>query len=207
MNIVTVYTVATIRGDALANGPAALVPSRLGEIDACLHEVADLLQWSGTAIPELELLGDRVRVVAALNSSEHERRRATGVGALTNPWLLELQEGPCQERPARWRASPVSIAGVFAYRMTWRAALTAAAGFAGFCSRAVVVPPRQAYNRRLWLESGVRGVGIVARDSHELALVQPPALGPVPGAQRSLVHRVVEEAVYERLITSLTSLR
>jgi hypothetical protein len=70
-----------------------------------------------------------------------------------------------------------------------------------------VVPTRQAYNRRLWLEAAVRGVGIVARDSHELALVQPPALGPVPGAQRSLVHRIVEEAVYERLVTSLTSVR
>jgi hypothetical protein len=192
----------------LANSPAALAHPELGEPDACLlHQVADLLQWTGTVIPELDLLGDRVGVVASLNRSEHERRKITGVGALTDPWLLELQEGPCQGRPARWRASPVSIAGVLAFRKTWPPALTAAAGFAAFCSRAVVLPPRQAFNRRLWLEVAVRGVGIVARDTGGLAMVQPPALGPVVGSQRSLVHRLVEETVYERLITRLASVR
>jgi hypothetical protein len=35
-------------------------------MDACLNEVADLLQWSGMAIPELELLGDHVGVVGAI---------------------------------------------------------------------------------------------------------------------------------------------
>jgi hypothetical protein len=83
----------------------------------------------------------------------------------------------------------------------------AAAGFAAFCSRAVVLPPRQAYNRRLWLEAAVRGVGIVARDTHKLTVVQPPALAPVAGSQRGLVHRLVEETIYERLVTSVASVR
>lgn len=191
----------------MANSLAAPTHSDLGDTVVSLHRVAALLEWSGTAIPELDLLGDHVCVVASINQSEHERRTATGVGALTDPWLLELEEGPNQGRPAQWRASPVSIAGVLAFRKTWRPALTAAAGFAGFCSRAVVVPPRQACNRRLALEAAVRGVGIVARDIHGLAVVQPPALGPVVGSRRSVVHRLVEETVYERLVTRLASVR
>ncbi len=174
---------------------------------ASLHRVAALLEWNGIAIPELDLLGDRVSVVASLDPSEHERRTAAGVGALTDPWLLELEEGPSEGRPAQWRASPVSIAGVLAFRKTWWPALTAAAGFAAFCSRAVVLPPRQAYNRRLSLEAAVRGVGIIAHDSHGLSVVQPAALGPIAGSRRSLVHRLVEETVYERLVTRLASVR
>ncbi len=53
----------------------------------------------------------------------------------------------------------------------------------------------------------MRGVGIVARDIHGLAVVQPPALGPVVGSRRSVVHRLVEETVYERLVTRLASVR
>jgi hypothetical protein len=191
----------------MTNSPAALAQPQLAETASCLQQVADSLQWSGTVIHELDLLGDRVCVVASLKQSEHERRRTTGVGALTDPWLLELQEGPCQGSPACWRASPVSIAGVLAFRRSWRPALMAAAGFAAFCSRAVVLPPRQAYNRRLWLEAAVRGVGIVARDTHKLTVVQPPALAPVAGSQRGLVHRLVEETIYERLVTSVASVR
>lgn len=191
----------------MANSLAAPTHPELGDIVVSLHRVAALLEWSGTAIPELDLLGDRVCVVASLNQSEHERRTAIGIGALTDPWLLELEEGPCEGRPAQWRASPVSIAGVLAFRKTWRPALTAAAGFAAFCSRAVVVPPRQAYSRRLALEAAVRGVGVVARGAHGLSVVQPPALGPVAGSRRSVVHRLVEETVYQRLVTRLASVQ
>jgi hypothetical protein len=191
----------------LANTLAAPAHRDLGETVASLHRVAALLKWSGTAIPELSLFGDRVCVVASLNASEHERRKATGLGVLTNPWLLELEEGPCEGQPAQWLASPVSIAGVLAVRKTWRPALTAAAGFAAFCPRAVVLPPRQAYSRRLSLEAAVRGVGVVARDADGLSVVQPPALGAVASSRRSLVHRLVEETVYERLVIRVASSR
>jgi hypothetical protein len=158
-----------------------------------------LLGWDGIVIPSLDLLGARVCVVASLNVQEHEDRQEAGIGALTDPWMLELHEGPTAAQPAQWRKSPVHIAGIMVARQAWRGALTVASGFAAFSTRAVVLPRTQARNRRLGLEARLCGVGIVARDGQGLSLVQQPAPSPVRRTDRSMAHRLVEETVYERL--------
>jgi hypothetical protein len=173
-----------------------------GSVALC-RRATELLGWEGAVIPSLELLGSRVCVVASLNMTEHEDRQEAGIGALTDPWMLEFHEGPTPERVAQWRASPVRIVGVLALRQTWRSALTTASGFAAFSSRAVVLPSRQALNRRLGLEANLCGVGIVARGPQGLALVHRPAPGSARQADRSLAHRLVEETVYGRLMASL----
>jgi hypothetical protein len=172
----------------------------MSEARSALWAAAELLGWEGAVLPGLELLGERVCVVASIDEREHQRRRSDGVGALSDPWLLELEEGPSRSADARWRPAPVRLAGVLAPRRTWRPALTAASGFAGFCARAVVLPAREAARQRLLLEAAVCEVGVVARQGDGLSLVRHPAPGPVPAARRGLVHRLVEETVYERLV-------
>jgi len=177
----------------------------LSDLTRGLLRAVELLDWQGIVIPELDLLGDRVCIVASLYEPEHERRQAAGLHALADPWLLELDEGPSSERQARWRASPVHLVGVLVWRRTWRSALTTASGFAAFGARAVVLPREHARNRRLSLEAAVCGVGVIARDALELQLLQPPTPVPATQARRSLVHRLIEERVYERLLASLVS--
>ena len=172
---------------------------------ALCRRAMDLLGWEGAVIPSLDLLGSRVCVVASLNMREHEHRQEAGIGAITDPWMLELHEGPTSERVAQWRASPVRIVGVLALRQMWRSALTTASGFAAFSSRAVVLPSRQALNRRLGLEASLCGVGILARGPQGLALVHRPEPGSARHAERSLARRHVEETVYERLMANLIS--
>lgn len=164
-------------------------------------KVARLLDWHGIVIPALDLLGGRVCVVASLNEPEHDRRQETGLDtAVTDPWMLQFNEGPIADQPARWQHTPVHIAGVLALRQTWRSALTVASGFAAFSARAVVLPPRQARSPRLRLEAAMCGVGVVAHEVDQLSLVQRPMPGPVSQADRSLPHRVIEETVYERIL-------
>jgi hypothetical protein len=173
-------------------------------------DAAALLNWDGDVIPSLDILGSRVCVVASLNNSEHERRQIEGSGgALTDAWMLQLEEGRGTEidAPAQWRPSPVVITGVLAIRQTWRAALTVASGFATFCPRAVVLPKEEARSSRFRLEAGICGVGIISRDARARAvsLLQRPSPFAVSNVNRRLVHRVIEEAVYERLLADLVT--
>jgi hypothetical protein len=78
--------------------------------------------------------------------------------------------------------------------------LVAASGFAGFCARAVVLPAREATRQRLLLEAAVCEVGVVACEGGRVSLICHPAPGPVRDARRGLVHRLVEETVYQRLV-------
>jgi hypothetical protein len=171
-------------------------------------EIAWLLKWHGIVIPALDLLGGRVCVVASLNQPEHDRRQKSGAStAITDPWVLQFDEGPIADRPARWQHPPVHIIGVLALRQTWRSALTVASGFAAFSARAVVLPPTQARSRRLRLEAAMCGVGVVACEADALSLVEQPMPGPVPQADRSLPHRLIEETVYERVLAHTISER
>ena len=172
-----------------------------------VSEAAQLLNWDGKIIPSLELLGSRVCVIASLNEYEHIRRQQEGAGAaVTDPWMLQFDEGPRRRgEPARWRPSPVQIAGVMACRRTWKAALTTASGFAAFCPRAVVLPGEEARNRRLRLEAAICGVGIVALHVKTVSVAQRPGPAIVSDANRCLAHRVLEETVYARLLTDSVS--
>jgi hypothetical protein len=167
------------------------------------RRAAELLHWDGMVIPSLAVLGSDVCVVASLNVEEHENRQEAGIGPLCDPWILSLREGATAKQAAHWRVSPVKVAGVLARRQSWQTALTVASGFAAFSSRAVMLPSKQARNRRLTLEAGVCGVGIIARDADSLMLMQQPSPALAGRDRRSLAHRLVEETVYERLLASL----
>jgi hypothetical protein len=75
---------------------------------SALGAAAELLGWDGVVLPELELLGERVCVIASIDEREHQRRRGAGVGVLADPWLLEVEEGPSRSAGSPLAAGPGS---------------------------------------------------------------------------------------------------
>lgn len=70
----------------------------------------------GISIPRVNLLGVQVTARALLNSAEHERRSVLGLGAVTDPALLDrlldLPAGyPCRD-PALWAETSAALPGI-----------------------------------------------------------------------------------------------
>lgn len=135
------------------------------------QEVVALLRWSGTLLHDLDLLGDRVSVVASSDS---------GIGA-----------------------PQVALAGVIGHRANWKVAMRAAAGFAAFAPRAIVVTETKGRSSYLGAAAIHTGVGIVVVAHDQPSVLYAPA--PLRARRRTIAHDLVETSVHARLASDATS--
>jgi hypothetical protein len=94
-------------------------------------------------------------------------------------------------------AAGIVLSGVIAHRANWKVAMRAAAGFAAFAPRAIVVTEtkgRSSYLQAAAIHTGV-GVVVVA-DGHPAVLHSPATLCP---RRRTIGHDLVEASVHARL--------
>lgn len=129
------------------------------------QEVVDLLGWRGALLHDIDLLGDRVSIVASSDS---------GSGA-----------------------PQVALAGVIAHRANWKVAMRAAAGFAAFAPRAIVVTEAKGRSSYLQATAIHTGVGVVAVADGQPMVLHSPA--PLRARRRTVAHDLVEASVHARL--------
>ncbi len=95
----------------------------------------------------------------------------------------------------------LELVGAVAFRSTAESALLAVGPFASVCTRTVVLPAHVAERPALATEAAVTGVGVLAETGDgRLRVVCAAQEGPIVGSRRGLVHRMIEESVYARLL-------
>jgi hypothetical protein len=146
---------------------------------------ADVLGWSGTLVPRLNVLGVSVDVVVRVDRAAHAARRA---GPVLDRDVLATWEWPEVVR----EPEVVRLVGVLATGTHWRRALGDAVRLSGFCAVAIVGVD----DERCRLECAFAGVGLVV----DGVVVVEPRGGRAVGARRRTLDRWVEELVYQRLI-------
>ncbi|MEO6082857.1 MAG: hypothetical protein ABIQ18_07105 [Umezawaea sp.] len=154
--------------------------------DAESLTAVDVLGWSGTVVPRLNVLGVCVDPVVRVDHDAHARRR---VGPVLDRDVLATWEWPEAVR----EPEVVRLVGVLAGGGHWRRALGDAVRLSGFCPVAVVGVD----DERCRLECAYAGVGLVV----DGRVVVPAREARAVGARRRTLDRWVEELVYQRLIT------
>jgi hypothetical protein len=165
-----------------------------------IGRVLPLLGWEGFTVVEARAWSTARLVVCVLDDREHERRAANGELPVIDPLLLQCIGA---ERPEFMLARPpVRIAGAIAVRGTWKSAVRNLAGFGAFGARLAVLPPEQADRLDVAAGAAVEGYGVVAADDDGVVrLAHYPDVRPREGG-RTWIHRLVEEIVYDALLTS-----
>lgn len=151
--------------------------------------------WDGAQVVDVEVLGTALVVAAIPVAEEVARRRADGIPPVADPWLLRCWGD--RDESLISRPSPVRLVGALAIRRQWRTARSAASIFTAFGPRVAAVPADQCGAAAL-IEAAVTGLGIVVSDGAEISVVASPA-SPDDRGERTFVHRVVEEAVWDAL--------
>ncbi|WP_155358888.1 hypothetical protein [Acrocarpospora macrocephala] len=141
-------------------------------------------------------------VVCELDDSEHARRQDAGLLPTADALLLHCRahvEPSFLKRP-----SPIRIRGAVAARASWQSARANLAEFAAFGARVAVLPARIAHRDGVRAEAIYHGFGLVtAEQPHEV--IQPPDTRV--GAGRTWVHRLVEEVVYDAVLSQQAAQR
>jgi len=173
-----------------ASGRAALT--------AAVSVVPGLLNVPGQACT-VRLRGQSLTVIAELAES------GLGLGArrrdpITDVLALELASGSGQNvdwpRPVALHA--VVVAGQDAVRTVQRASR-----WASYASRVAVVPAERVSDH-VRAEASLRGVWLVAADQPP-SVVSAGEIGPTPGSERGLLHRLLDEVVLDVLVRKYPS--
>ncbi|MEU7528053.1 hypothetical protein AB0A74_20150 [Saccharothrix sp. NPDC042600] len=163
------------------------------------QEALGALGWAGTVLPDVELFGERVTVVASVDAEVHAQRKADGWGPVTDRTAVAMWSWP-----ENWSTTPrpaVRVVGVVADGRDWMRAIKTAAGFGGFGSTAVVRGGAQPPGEKVLLTAQFRGVGVVwLMPDRVVRLLSPGRVGPVSTSRPTVVSRWVEEVVYERYL-------
>lgn len=168
------------------------------EIPLDLREALAMVGWGNYDLVDAEVLGTRQLVACTLDESEHHARVADGRPPVVDPFLFRCV---AHEDPAFvTRRSPVHVAGAVAVRRCWTSARRNLGGFRAFGARVAVLPPREARRPGVATEAIVTGFGVLARDADQSRLVHHPDVRAV--SDRTWVHRLVEEALYDALVTA-----
>lgn len=158
-----------------------------------------LLGWDGFGIVEARAWSARRLVVCSLDPAEHRRREAEGMLPAVDPILLRCLVA--QDPRFMVAPPPVRIAGTIAVRRTWKAAMANLAGFAAFGALAAVLPSEAAGRLDVAAEAPVHGVGVIATDvDGTVRLVH--RVGSYTAEARTWVHRLIEEILYDALLTA-----
>ncbi|MBB5130842.1 hypothetical protein HNP84_000530 [Thermocatellispora tengchongensis] len=138
-------------------------------------------------------------VVCELDEPEHARRQKAGLIPTADALLLH-----CRAHVAPsflQRPSPVRIRGAVAVRASWRSARANLAGFAAFGARVAVLPAKVAHRDAVRAESIYHGFGLLAAEKPQEVIQAPDAYVSV---ERTWAHRLVEEIVYDALLSQQT---
>jgi hypothetical protein len=162
--------------------------------------VLPMLGWDGQAAVEARAWSTTRLVICSLDEAEHQRRSDAGHLPVTDPLMLRCSLS--SDSGFRDAPSPVTITGAIAARRTWQGATANLGGFSAFGSRVAVLPPEEAVRPDVGLEAAVEGYGIIALDGeHRVWVVHHPDTRPHKRI-RTWVHRLVEEIIYNALLTA-----
>jgi hypothetical protein len=160
-----------------------------------VDDVAALIGVPGHVVT-VAFRGHRCTVIADPVPRGHSRRPPRCREPVTDVLSLELVSGsgeqPDWPRPMRLHA--VIEAGWDALRTVHRASR-----WASYAARVAVVP-QERVTERACLEAALRGVWIITAGTPSWVVVTGQS-GPVTGAARGLLHRLLDEIVAEALLT------
>ena len=144
--------------------------------------------WSGTALPEIMLVGCRMIPVVDIDPVAHRARERSGDGPLTWEWLPSTAHAP---------ATALHLTGVLLVaRRGWRRALRQARSMRGFGPAGVLVPAAAFDDEECRLEFALHGIGLVPSDPDVDGVVVPE-----PGtAPRQPGDRWIEETLYRHAV-------
>lgn len=154
-----------------------------------------LLGWSGTYVVPVTFLGLSCWAVASLVPAEHNRRCASGTGAVVDRVYLasELAAGP-----RRVLAPPAHLVGGLMEAGNAAAGIREAALLAGYVPRAVLLHDQPSLLGAL-TDAAVLDVGVVLNASSGLKLLS--AAGPrVPGGRFDAREWLLLETVYASIL-------
>ncbi|MQA85215.1 MAG: hypothetical protein GEV03_11475 [Streptosporangiales bacterium] len=166
-----------------------------------VREALSILGWSGFAVVPARVLGRRQLVACALDEDEHDTRVAEGRLPVADP--LQFRCVAHGDPGFLTRRPPVRIAGAIAVRKGWRSARANLGGFTAFGPRVAVLPGAEARRRGVAAEAIVAGFGVIADDPDGLRLIHHPDTRPP--ASRTWAHRLVEEVLYDTVLTASRS--
>lgn len=166
---------------------------------------AELLAWTGVALPELTLFGCRVLPVIELYEDVHRAREASGDGPQRDRQTLETWEWP--QAAGRAPAAPLRLVGMLVRASMWRRGLATASAWRGFGPAAVITTTSEPVTELCRMEFELRGVGLVATTATaQPMLVIAAATGRQPPARRRVLDRWVEETLYEHTLNTISPL-
>jgi hypothetical protein len=144
------------------------------------------------------VLGTHLLVVGAIDCDEHQRRARERRLPVVDPWMFDCVAHA--DPSFLTRRSPVRIDGAIVARRSWVSARSALGCFAAFGPRVAVLPQAQTRQDRVAASAILHGFGIVADHDGDLRVVHYP--DETPPQERTWVHRLVEEALYDAFLTS-----
>lgn len=166
---------------------------------------ARALDWPGTVLPPLKLLGRRIIGVAELLPEAHAERLCLG----STPVLdrAEISTWVWPEMEGRVPPPAAQLTGVLAPSRHWRSALTAAVPFARFTNAAIVVPKAVTDGEDFVSSCLIRarqfGVAVLSADNDDVRVeLAGRSFEDAPPTEHTAVSRWVNEVVYDQLLTA-----
>jgi hypothetical protein len=165
---------------------------------------AEQLGWDGVVLPEANLFGRRVHLIARLRTDVHAERIATGVGPVTDRATVATWIWPELERTAP--APAVDVVGAVAVARHWRTALAWTVPLTRYFPTAVVLPSATLmthdYVNNCLPRARAYGIAVLSVD--ESAEVHRDLAGDsgriVPASDAN--SRWIDEVAYDQLLTT-----
>lgn len=176
---------------------------------ASVEELADLavgtLNWHGSILPPVKLLGRRIVPVAELVPEAHAERLCVGSGPVLD--RTEIATWVWPEMDDRVPPPAARITGVLAPARHWRTALTAAVPFARFTSTAIVVPRSVSdaddFLSTCLIRARQFGIAVLSADESSVRVeLDGRSFEDAPPVEHTAVSRWVNEVVYDELLSA-----
>lgn len=159
---------------------------------AAVHAVPGLLNMPGQ-VCTVRFRGQSVTVIAGLSEPGGVSSARRG-DPITDVMSLELVSGSAHN--PGW-ARPVSVHAVVAAGQDPVRTVRRVSRWASYASRVAVVPGERVSDHAR-AEAALRGVWLVAAEQSRV--VAAGEVGPTPGSTRGLLHRLLDEVVFEALL-------
>lgn len=160
------------------------------------------LGWQGCQVVTVRALATSRVLVCELDEPEHARRQESGLLPVADALLLRCRAHV--DPSFLTRPSPVRICGAVAVRASWKSARANLASFAAFGARVAVLPTKVAHQDAVRADAIYYGFGLVAAE-HPQEMIQAPDTSA--RGKRTWVHRLVEELVYDAVLSQQTAQR
>lgn len=165
----------------------------------------DALEWQGSVLPPVKLLGRHVVPVAELVPDAHAERLCFG----SEPVLdrTEIATWVWPEMEGRVPPSAAHLAGMLAPARHWRSALTAAVPFARFTSTAIVIPKSVTdapdFMSTCLIRARQFGVAVLSAEGESVQVeLAGRSFADAPPVEHTPVSRWINEVVYQQLLAT-----